>query len=221
MTARTGAPVDLGQPHRLVLVRHGRTAHTAAELISGAGADPSPPLDEVGVGQARAAAAALAALAAQSGPVDDLRCSTLLRARQTAHEVGAALGLGPADLDDRWAEAHFGSWEGLSVAEVLARHPGAWEALLADEGLAPPAGEAYVAVQERVLAAWQQLAVPGRTSVVVTHLTPIRVVLAHALDLSRPAALRLAPGPGSLTVLERWQDGGTRVLTVGERPPLR
>jgi probable phosphoglycerate mutase len=213
-------PPDLGAPHRLVLVRHGRTSHTAQNRISGAGSRPSPPLDEAGRGQARAAAGAIAALAAELGPVDDLLASHLLRTQQTAAAITERLGLPGPVVDDAWAEADFGAWEGLTVPEVLARHPGAWEAMLDDDDLAPPAGESFAAVRARVMDAWSRLAVPGRTSVVVTHLTPIRVVLASALDLSRPATLRLTPGPGTLTIVERWRDGGARVLVVGERPPM-
>jgi probable phosphoglycerate mutase len=212
-------PPDLGTPHRLVLVRHGRTAHTAENRISGAGTRPSPSLDEVGRAQARAAAVAIAALAQESGPVDDLLASHLLRTRQTAETITAHLGIPGPVVEQAWAEADFGAWEGLTVADVITSHPGAWEAMLDDDDLAPPSGESFAAVRGRVLDAWTRVAVPGRTSVVVTHLTPIRVVLAAALDLSRPATIRLAPEPGSLTIVERWRDGGARVVVVGERPP--
>lgn len=213
-------PPDLGAPHRLILVRHGRTAHTAANLISGSGTSPSPPLDEVGRAQARAAAQAVALLARESAGVAELRSSHLLRTRQTAEAIGQALGREGAAVDPAWAEAHFGAWEGLGVADVVAQYPGAWEAMLDDDDLAPPSGESFAAIRRRVLGAWEALVVPDRTSVVVTHLTPIRVVLAHALDLARPAIVRISPEPGSLTVVERWRDGGIRVLSVGERPVL-
>ena len=213
--------IDLGEPHRLILVRHGRTPHTAAGLVSGAGMDPQPGLDEVGLQQAAAVARHLTEHPESPDPAGRvLVASPLLRTRQTAEAVSRLWRAPAAPTDDRWAEAHFGDWEGLGVPEIQQRSPGRWEEMLQDPALSPPGGESWLAVRERVLDAWQEAAVgaPGGVHVIVTHLTPIRVVLAEALGMPHWAMMRLAPGPGSVTVLDRWRDGGMRVVSVGERP---
>ena len=212
---------DLGQPHRLILVRHGRTPHTAAGLVSGAGMDPQPALDEVGLRQAEAVARHLTQHPDAPDPATaGLFASPLMRTRQTAAAVSRLWQDRAAATDGRWAEADFGEWEGLSVPEIQGRYPGAWERMLQDPALQPPGGESWQAVRERVLDVWHEAAAgsPGGIDVVVTHLTPIRVVLQEALGMPHWAMMRLAPGPGTVTVLDRWRDGGLRVVSLGERP---
>ncbi len=206
-------PPDLGPPHRIILIRHGQTAHTVGDLISGSGSDPQPDLDGEGLAQARAAAARLSQWV---GAVDRIVTSPLPRARQTAQEVarGSQVAL---TQDASWTEAHFGSWESLSVAEVVDRFPGQWEAMIGDPLLGPPQGESLDRVRRRVIAAWDSLGGQAGTTVVVTHLTPIRIVLAHILGTPHESFGRLLVRPGSLTVIDRWADAGAVVITVGER----
>ena len=93
--------------------------------------------------------------------------------------------------DEGWAETDFGEWEGLTHAEAAQRWPGAVDAWLADTGVAPPGGESFAATSVRVLAALEALvaAHPGATVLIVSHVTPMKIALRHAL-LAPPAALR-------------------------------
>jgi len=209
---------DLGAPHRLILVRHGQTAHTVAQRISGAGFRPEPELDEVGGQQARSAARRLAQL---EGRIDEALASPMLRAGQTARAILDHLDLPVAITSPNWSEADFGDWEGMTVAEVMARYPGAWETMIGDPELGPPRGESLADVRRRVLAAWREVVVPARTTLVVTHLTPIRIVVAEALGAPHEAFGRVIAAPGSITVVDRWADGGSVVVAVGERPQLQ
>lgn len=202
-------------PHRLILVRHGQTAHTAEFRVSGAGYRPEPELDVEGRQQADRIGQHLAR---QQAPIDEVLVSPMLRAQQTAEAIVSRLQTAKATVAADWSEAHFGEWEGLGVAEIVQRFPGAWEAALDDPDLAPAGGESLTAVRQRVLAAWDRHVVPGRTTMVVTHLTPIRAVLAHALDIPQSSFARLVALPGSVTIVDRWSDGGASVLAVGERP---
>lgn len=198
-----------------MLIRHGQTAHTVGRLISGAGYRPEPPLDAAGHAQAAAAADRLA----QSGiSIDDFVASPLLRARQTAAVIADRLGIHPPGTAEQWAEAHFGAWEGRTVEQVLQQEPGAWETMVSDPRNAPPGGESLVDVRARVLQHWAELVLPGRTTVVVTHLTPIRVVVAEALATGHEAFARVLVLPGSITVVDRWADGGVALIALGERP---
>lgn len=216
----TGWPDVL--PHRLILVRHGQTVHTAEFRVSGAGFRPEPELDPDGLRQAHQIGRHLAQ---QEAPIDEVLASPMLRAQQTVAAMLEQLGAEAAALAPDWSEAHFGEWEGLAVPEIVERYPGDWESMLDDPDRAPPGGESLTQVRQRVLAAWDRQSAPGRTTLVVTHLTPIRVVLAHALSTPQSAFGRVVALPGSVTIVDRWEDGGAVVLAMGERPdgvgPLR
>lgn len=86
------------------LLRHGRTAHNAADLIAGA---TDAPLDDEGLRQAEAAARHWRTL-----PLGRVHVSPLLRARQTAE---AFLKRRPdlhAEAAPLLAERNWGIWEG-------------------------------------------------------------------------------------------------------------
>lgn len=208
---------DLTAPHRLILVRHGATRHTLEQRFSGAGYAPEPGLEHIGVAQARAVADRLRELAGTDA-IDDLLTSPLLRARQTAAVIAQRLGAAGAVVDPAWSEAHFGRWEGRTPAEVDQSEPGALQRFWSDPFAAPPGGESRAQVQQRVLRRWEGMVRPGRTSLVVTHLTPIRAVVAAALRTPPESFARIVAEPGTITVIERWRDGGAVVRVLGERP---
>ncbi len=171
------------QPTTTVLLRHGETHLSAERRFAGRG---DIPLTETGKLQAKAAAQRLAA----RGGVELIVTSPLQRARLTAEAVAAATGA-PVQVDEGWIEADFGEWEGLSYAEALERWPAEVTAWMNDTSVAPPGGESFATAGRRVLAALDRLldrSEPGRV-VVVSHVTPMKTVLRHAL-LAPPVALR-------------------------------
>ena len=104
--------------------------------------------------------------------------------------MAAATGA-PVEVDDGWMETDFGEWEGLSFAEAMERWPDEVAAWLKDTSVPPPGGETFDATGHRVLAALDRLlaAGPAGTVVVVSHVTPMKTVLRHAL-LAPPESLR-------------------------------
>ena len=82
-----------------------------------------------------------------------LVASPLGRTMATARIVCAELGL-PEDAietDDRLKEMAFGAWEGLTPAEIQARHPEAWAARCAERWhYRRPGGESYALLAVRV-----------------------------------------------------------------------
>ncbi|MGH3124245.1 MAG: bifunctional RNase H/acid phosphatase [Streptosporangiaceae bacterium] len=171
------------QPTTTVLLRHGETPLSAERRFAGRG---DIPLTETGRLQAKAAAQRLAA----RGGVQLIVTSPLQRARLTAEAVAAATAA-PVQVDDGWVETDFGEWEGLSYAEAMEGWPDEVTAWMNDTSVAPPGGESFAAAGRRVLAALDRLldrSAPGRV-VVVSHVTPMKTVLRHAL-LAPPAALR-------------------------------
>lgn len=125
---------------RLVLLRHGQTAHNVEGRMQG---HLDSQLTDLGRAQAAAAAPVLAAL----GP-DRLISSDLLRAVDTAEVVAAAAGL-DVKVDPRLRETHLGEWQNLTVADIERGWPRAIPAWRSDPTWAPPGGESRIDVVRR------------------------------------------------------------------------
>ena len=108
---------------RVVLWRHGRTAYNHGHRFQG---QLDIPLDDVGVTQAEAAGALLAARLSGAGPVR-LITSDLSRAWMTADALARRLSV-VAERDPALREIFSGAWEGLSRDEIDARWPDDWAA---------------------------------------------------------------------------------------------
>src|SRR6202030_3121378 len=134
--------------------------------------------------------------------------SPLVRAARTAEEVAAVTGA-PVVTDEGFRETDFGAWEGLTFAEVRERWPSEMTAWLADPAVAPPGGESFAQVSERVTAALHRvLAERARQAVlIVSHVTPIKTLVAAAL-LAPPAALfRMHLDVAALSEIDWYADG--------------
>ncbi len=194
---------------RLVLVRHGETIANREYRYIGARDDP---LSEYGQAQALQLAEALAAL-----PVAAVYSSPLQRAYNTALPIAARHGLEVQTLDDL-RESNFGTWEGLSHAEVVARSPEdaqqlhTWEQ---NASVAPPGGESFEAMQERVCAVVERLvqAHPDQTIVLVSHVGPIKVLLCAALGAPFSSALRIFLDPATISVVD-WRQAGYAIVRL-------
>lgn len=107
---------------RVLLVRHGRTAYNFEARFQG---QTDIPLDEVGFGGAKRAAASLAILL-DGGPAR-IVSSDLQRASKTAELIGERLGV-EISLDRRLREIFAGEWEGLLRDEIVAGWPDDYQA---------------------------------------------------------------------------------------------
>jgi broad specificity phosphatase PhoE len=176
----------------IVLVRHGRTDVNAGGRLLGR---LDPALDELGVRQAKATAAAL-------GELRDPRVVTspLGRTRQSAGEIAARLGGVAAEIDERWIELDYGDWDGMPLADVPVD---TWRAWRSDLDLRPPGGETLAELGRRVRAALDDLATEAleRDVIVVSHVSPIKAAVAWALGVGDEVAWRLFVGPASITRL--------------------
>ena len=189
-----------GEPTATLLLRHGQTPMSAQKRYAGRS---DVPLTDAGVQQAAAAAKRLA-----SAGVGVIVTSPLLRTVQTAQEVAAVTGAAVV-TDDGFRETDFGAWEGLTFAEVRERWPGELTAWLADPEVAPPAGESLTEVSGRVTAALHRVlaARAGQTVLIVSHVTPIKTLVAAAL-LAPPAALyRMHLDVAALCEIDWYADG--------------
>lgn len=197
-----------GAPTTVVLVRHGVTPHTTEKRFSGGLASANPGLSEEGRAQVRAVADWLAPLAER---VDAVLASPVRRTHESAAILAERLGR-DVEVEPGFAEMEFGAWDGLTFAEVGERHPDDLEAWLGSLDVAPGGaqggGESFRIVQERVLAGLTRLleAHAGRTVVVVSHVTPIKTLVAHALDAPLEAVFRMELTPASVTVISYFDD---------------
>jgi probable phosphoglycerate mutase len=205
-----------GVPTRLILVRHGETQLTEQRRYSGRG---DVPLSERGVAQAKATAARLASLA---GAVPAVVSSPLSRATATAALVAAALGDLPVRTEPDLIESDFGDWEGRTFVEVREGWPEQLTRWLDSPAVAPPNGESFRAVDRRVRRAVARLrdTYPGQTVVVVSHVSPIKLLLRDALAASDAFLYRLHLDPAGLSIVDSWPDGGVAVRTVNDTAHL-
>ena len=200
MRARTTWISAQGDPTVTLLLRHGQTPMSVQKRYAGR---TDAPLTDTGVQQAAAAAKRLA----QAG-IGAIVSSPLQRTVRTAEEVSAATGV-PVVTDDGFRETDFGAWEGLTFAEVRERWPSEMTAWLADPSVAPPGGESFAQVSERVTAALHRVLAEraDRTVLIVSHVTPIKTLVAAAL-LAPPAALfRMHLDVAALCEIDWYADG--------------
>jgi probable phosphoglycerate mutase len=191
------------QPTTLVLVRHGVTAHTTERRFSGGLAGHDPGLSEEGRAQAKETAEWLLPLV---GQVAGLISSPVRRTRESADILADVLGL-PVTEEPAFAEMDFGQWEGKTFAEVAEQHGDELEEWLGELDRVPGGvGESLRSVEERVLARLHPLLAEheGSTLVLVSHVTPIKVMVAHAMGASLEALFRMELAPASVSVLSYY-----------------
>lgn len=196
----------------LVLVRHGVTDHTLGKLFSGGLASANPPLNEEGRAQARATGEWLAPLAPT---FDALVTSPVQRTRDTADILAEVLGLAVSE-EHGIAEMEFGSWDGLSFTEVHEKWPDDLSAWLGDLDSAPHGGESMRTVERRVLEGRDRILQThaGGTVVAVSHVTPIKTLVADALGAPLEAAYRMELAPASVTVISYFRGGPDGALPM-------
>jgi len=179
----------------LILVRHGRTEANASGLLLGR-ADPG--LDEVGREQAEALARAVQG-------VRRVVASPLRRCMETADAIADGAEV---DVDERWIELDYGSFDERPTRDVA---PEVWRQWRADPSFVPGGGESLAALHARVEPACEALAEEARESdvAVVSHVSPIKAAVAWALGTGVDIAWRMHLDVASIS----------RIL-VGDRGPV-
>ena len=200
MRARTTWISARGEPTATLLLRHGQTPMSVQKRYAGL---TDAPLTETGVRQAVAAAKRLA-----SADIDAIVASPLQRTVRTAEEVAAVTGV-PVLTDEGFRETDFGAWEGLTFAEVRERWPSELTTWLADPSVAPPGGESFADTARRVNRACDRLLRDhgGQTVLVVSHVTPIKIMLCRALGVPLSTVYRLYLGSACINEIQ-WHGRG-------------
>ncbi|HNA99125.1 MAG TPA: histidine phosphatase family protein [Marmoricola sp.] len=181
----------------LILIRHGVTEHTTGKIFSGGLTGANPPLSELGRTQIRAALGLI-------GEVDAIVASPVLRARQSADLLAAAVGL-PVTESPGLAEMDFGAWEGREMAEVLRTEPDAFASFFASiDQPAGGSGDSLLDAQARVRVARDELVASyqGQRIAVFSHVTPIKILVADAIGAPLESVYRSNLTPGGVSRIE-------------------
>jgi ribonuclease H / adenosylcobalamin/alpha-ribazole phosphatase len=188
-------------PTTTVLLRHGDTQLSPEHRFCGL---RDLPLSASGTRQAKAAAGRLAG----GVPIDAVVSSPLRRAVDTAAIAATVLGLTPV-TDDDLRETDFGDWDGFTLEEVQQRWPAAVAAWRRDPEQAPPGGESFADTSRRVDRACDRLLRDhsGQTVLVVSHVTPIKIMLCRALGVPLSTLYRLYLGSACINEIQ-WHGRG-------------
>jgi probable phosphoglycerate mutase len=215
--SRSWAPPSLDDATRIILVRHGETALTAQGRYSGRG---DVPLSQQGEAQAMAAGGRVAGIARE---VTAVVSSPLSRCVRTAELIAAGVGgVGVTVMPDL-IECDFGEWEGLTFAEAQEGWPEAMNAWLDSPKVAPPGGESFETVAKRARAALGTVlrSYPSGVVVMVSHVSPIKLILRDALAANDAFLHRLFLDAAGVSTMDVWPDGNIAVRSVNETAHLR
>ena len=214
------APGHVTEPlTTIILVRHGRTALTESNKLSGSGGE-DPELSESGLEDAAKAASAIAQFGV-SGPFAHLPkptaviTSPIVRTRQTAGVIASAIDRRVEVLNEI-AEISFGDWDGKTVAEVRDQWGESFEFWRGSWDVSPPNGESLEVFDKRVQRGINDILANhgGETVVVVSHVMPIRGFIKTTMDAGVAAYWRPQISPCSITVLRLWGRQAAEVITV-------
>lgn len=139
-------------------------------------------------------------------PFDTVLCSAAERTRSTARAILAGRQPAPAIMVlPAWGETHHGRWEGLTYREVVRQFPADAQQRFSDplHGRAP-GGESLAEVAARVHTGWQAVLRehPGGRILIVTHATPIRLVLCMLTGVPLDRQWQWRIDTGSITALD-------------------
>ncbi|WP_112271269.1 bifunctional RNase H/acid phosphatase [Lentzea terrae] len=204
----------VGEPTRLILLRHGQTKLSVERRYSGRG---DHPLTELGQDQAERAAARLSKV----DGIAAIIASPLQRAVQTAQKLGEKTGL-EVVTHQGLIETDFGTWEGLTFAEAAEQDPEVHRRWLGDTSVHPPNGESFDEVNQRVRKARTEIIAKfgGKTLVVVSHVTPIKTLLRQALDVGPQFLFRMHLDLTGVSIAEFYPDGHASVKLVNDTSHL-
>lgn len=187
-------------------VRHGESESN----VTGIFPTNDTPLTQRGIEQAKQAAESLAHI-----NIAEIYSSPMLRTIQTASIIAERLGL-EFRVDERLREAGLGKLTGRRHAEIKSENAFWYREYFSEEntyGL-----EKFSSIVERMLSLVNELYGAGKTSVVlVTHLEPIRALVASALGFYGEWIRRVRVTNASISVFEH-KDGVLRLQTVNWLP---
>jgi probable phosphoglycerate mutase len=128
----------------------------------------------------------------------------------------------PVEIDRDLRELDFGAWEGLTGDEVREKSPLAFRRWWGAVDVRPPGGESVADVSARVARARARILErhAGRTVLLVSHVTPIKLLLAAGLAVGDEIVHRVFLEAASLSTVTWSSDGRTSVRLVNDTSHL-
>jgi len=182
---------------RVVFVRHGQTDFPIDRIYCDGIEDPA--LNESGMFQAKSAAAFL-----KDVDISAIYASPALRTTMTAKAIAQHHNL-DVEYSDALIERRFGVWDGLYFHEIERDFPDEFQQWKRDQaGFAPKGGESAYRLHERasLFLAGAIEKYRGKTVVIVSHVGPIRVLLANSMDMPIELFRSLRIDPASLSRID-------------------
>jgi alpha-ribazole phosphatase/probable phosphoglycerate mutase len=200
--SRTSADESSASPYRIFFIRHGETDWNRELRYQGSS---DVELNEEGERQARSAGIRLSRIVPAR-----VYSSPLKRALRTA-EIILENNSGDAavELCCDLREISFGSWEGLTAAQISERDAAALAAWReAPFSAAPDGGESFASVASRSKTAAESIKKsgrPGEAAFVVSHGAVLRALIASFMEAADIDMLwRLRFDNCSISALDRW-----------------
>lgn len=190
----------------ICVARHGETDWNKRGVLQGWF---DVPVNELG----RRQASALAAAVADAG-FSAVWSSPLVRARETAEIIAAALRLPPPSCHEGLKERHFGAIQGIPKDELAELNPALLEQILRRNPAADFVdGESMDEFADRVLGAFSDIGARHRHCrvLVITHGWVMDVVTRHIGGMARNAILAMKRRNGESVWVEATED----VLVAG------
>jgi len=188
--------MDMDQPTRLILVRHGETDWNSGGRYQGH--------SDVGLSEAGRWQAARLRERFRGERIDAFYASDLHRAMETAAIIAEPHGKAVCPVP-ALREINFGYWEGLTHSQIAAIYPQELERWLFGAGDAVvPGGESFAQVRQRAWRALEEMvkAHRGQTILAVSHGGTIRAVLCAALNMVTESVWRLAQDNAAVNIID-------------------
>jgi broad specificity phosphatase PhoE len=200
---------------RVLLIRHGQTDWNAQHRWQGI--EPTP-LNELGFTQARMLAEYLAR---HKEPIEEIHCSDLPRALQTATIIGEALDVTP-QIDIRWREINVGVFQGLTGQEAERLYEAEMAAYRSDDiHFVIPNGESRHALQKRAYEVWLEIIKEEDSPTeiaIVSHGGTIKALLRELFGMNDERLKPFLPNT-SITTLQCSKDKW-ELISLGQTPHL-
>ena len=191
----------------LLLIRHGETDYNVNGKL--AGRKPAVPLNDKGRQQAAAVAEAL-----KGAPIKFIYSSPMERTLETASYLSKCTGL-EVQIAEGINETDIGEWTGRSVKQCARTK--LWTLVQNKPSeLVFPGGESFMGIQARVVAELEAIAArhPDDLVACYTHADPIKLGVAHFLNMPFDSFQRLGSDNCSVSVLHFGKEGRIAVHKI-------
>ena len=193
---------------KLLIIRHGQSHANLDGIFVG---HVDSPLSDLGKQQAEVTADFIVS----NYHVDAVYASDLERAFYTGKTVADRLGL-PVTAVSGMREIFAGDWETVKFDTLSTEYGEPYQLWLRDIGLAQcPNGESTADLQARIVATLTAIAEEndGKTVVVATHATPIRVLMHHCSGLPLSEMKNIPWVSNASVTVVHYENG---ILTIAE-----